>query len=155
MCSRRGQSALRVLQTVGEPVDPDKSLAVVLAVMFAVTYVGLTALMVGVTTRAASGRLARNQWVGIRTPSTMGSDQAWVAGHRAATRSTPLLVINTVGACALLGVGILRRWPASGMLLVGVFFFATFTVISVSTAVFASRAATLVEGESGTARPGR
>ncbi|MGN7778947.1 SdpI family protein [Mycolicibacterium sp. 22603] len=130
-------------------MDPDQSLAAALVIIFAVTYVGLTALMVGVTTRAASGRLARNQWVGIRTPSTMGSDQAWVAGHRAATRSTPFFVMNTVVACAVFALGLLGRWSAGGIVLVGVCFFATFTVISVWTAVAASRAATSIEGEGG------
>jgi uncharacterized membrane protein len=33
---------------------------------------------------AATGRLPRNIFAGIRIPSTMRSDEAWRAGHRAA-----------------------------------------------------------------------
>ena len=32
---------------------------------------------------SAAGRLPRNGFVGIRIPSTMRSDRAWLAGHRA------------------------------------------------------------------------
>jgi hypothetical protein len=50
-------------------------------------------VLIAVAWRAANGRLKRNQWTGIRTPSTMRSDQAWVAGHRAALRLTPRYVV--------------------------------------------------------------
>ena len=53
----------------------------------AITFAFLTFVLIAVDWAAASGRLRRNQWVGIRTPSTMRGDQAWVAGHRAALRS--------------------------------------------------------------------
>jgi uncharacterized membrane protein len=46
---------------------------------------GLTgAVMVVVGRLAATGRLPRNILAGIRIPSTMRSDEAWRAGHRAA-----------------------------------------------------------------------
>lgn len=43
-----------------------------------------TGALWGITAAAASGRLARNGWAGIRIGSTMASDEAWLAGHRAA-----------------------------------------------------------------------
>lgn len=52
----------------------------------------LAVIVVSVTWRAASGRLARNQTMGIRIPSTMASEKAWQAGHRAALPVTCLLV---------------------------------------------------------------
>jgi hypothetical protein len=38
----------------------------------------------GTTAAAASGRLRRNAWAGIRLGSTGVSDAAWLAGHQAA-----------------------------------------------------------------------
>ena len=62
-----------------------------------VTRIVLFALMVGtgwlliwMARAAADGRLKRNQFAGIRIPSTMRSDAAWLAGHRAAENPTRL-----------------------------------------------------------------
>lgn len=52
----------------------------------------LAVIVVSVTWRAATGRLARNQTMGIRIPPTMASEEAWQAGHRAALPVTWLLV---------------------------------------------------------------
>ena len=41
-------------------------------------------LVVLVTQLAASGKIRRNGFVGLRIPPTMASDAAWVAGRRAA-----------------------------------------------------------------------
>lgn len=41
-------------------------------------------LVRGVATRAAAGELEPNRVAGIRTQATMASDEAWLAGHRAA-----------------------------------------------------------------------
>ncbi len=41
-------------------------------------------LVVLVTQLAASGRIGRNGFVGIRIPPTMASDAAWTAGHKVA-----------------------------------------------------------------------
>lgn len=35
---------------------------------------------------ASSGQLERNGWVGIKISSTVSSDNAWRAGHKAALR---------------------------------------------------------------------
>lgn len=61
-----------------------------------------TGLLIVLARRAASGRLARNQWVGIRTPSTLRSDRGWVAGHRAALRLTPLFLLMNAVTCSAL-----------------------------------------------------
>lgn len=50
---------------------------------------GGTAALLGplahrLTGLAASGRLRRNLWAGLRTSRTLTSDEAWVAGHRSA-----------------------------------------------------------------------
>lgn len=122
-------------------MNPDRYLTMVVAVIFGITHVGLTILMASVTSRAASGRLARNQWVGIRTPSTMRSDNAWVAGHRAAHRLVPLYVLNAVVACAALFVGVLSAFSIGAIMFIGIGLFATFTGISIYVAVAAGRAA--------------
>lgn len=47
-------------------------------------------------------RRGRNAWVGIRTPNTMESDQAWVAGHKAAWPT--IWVSCTAALLVLLGL---------------------------------------------------
>jgi uncharacterized membrane protein len=42
------------------------------------------ALLAWVGVRAATGRLARNRGLGLRTPRTLASDRAWAAAHRTA-----------------------------------------------------------------------
>ncbi|GBD23026.1 hypothetical protein HRbin29_00677 [bacterium HR29] len=56
--------------------------AVAAAVLAAVGMGG--SAMVAVGAAGARGRLPRNRWAGIRLPSTMASDAAWEAAHRAA-----------------------------------------------------------------------
>jgi hypothetical protein len=46
---------------------------------------------------SAAGRLPRQGLVGIRIPSTMRSDETWVAGHRAAA---PAMTVAGAGAVA-------------------------------------------------------
>ncbi|MGR6742176.1 MULTISPECIES: SdpI family protein [Microbacterium] len=46
-----------------------------------VTMAGSGALLIWMARAAASGKLKRNSLAGIRTPSTMSSDAAWLAAH--------------------------------------------------------------------------
>jgi hypothetical protein len=117
---------------------------VVLASFIAVTFVFLTALIVAVDWAAAKGRLRRNQFVGIRTPSTMRSDHAWIAGHRAALRLTPLHLVT--GISLLIGVVCART--VAGLNIVGVSGAVLFVLVALFTAVVAGRAAKVAERDS-------
>lgn len=120
---------------------PEHSAILIVAVVLVITHLGLAVLMATVTARAAAGRLPRNQWVGIRTPATMRGEAAWIAGHRAARRLTPLYVLNSAAASAVLVLGVLRGWSVGHEILVGILAFVTFTVISVYAVIIAGRAA--------------
>jgi len=72
----------------------------VFAAITAAVPIVICVVIIVTSRRAASGKLPRNQYVGIRTPSTMRSDAAWVAAHRAATRLTPLYLVITAIVCA-------------------------------------------------------
>ncbi|NOJ58884.1 SdpI family protein [Arthrobacter sp. 260] len=61
-----------------------------------VVMVGSGILMLWLAGAAASGRLKRNPYAGIRVPVTMASDQAWLAAHQAAKRPT-----HIAGWCAV------------------------------------------------------
>jgi hypothetical protein len=72
----------------------------------------ITVVFIMLARRAANGRLQRNQWIGIRTPSTLRSDRGWMAGHRAALRLTPLFLLTTVAMCvALFAVALYASTP--------------------------------------------
>ncbi len=46
-----------------------------------VTMAGSGALLIWMARAAASGKLKRNSLAGIRTPTTMANDDAWLAAH--------------------------------------------------------------------------
>ena len=48
---------------------------------------------------AASGKIRRNGFVGIRIPPTLASDAGWSAGHRAAAAPLWIGVVLTAVAC--------------------------------------------------------
>jgi len=55
------------------------------------------AMILAIAALGAAGRLPRNYFAGIRIPSTMRSDAAWVAGHRAATAPLSILGVSIMG----------------------------------------------------------
>ena len=73
-----------------------------------IVMVGAGILLVWSARAAASGRLKRNQFAGIRTSRTLSSDAAWQAAHVRAQRPTVLAGVAGVatGLVALLPVGV-------------------------------------------------
>jgi uncharacterized membrane protein len=73
--------------------------------------------LVAVGRLSTAGRLRPNPWAGIRLPSTMASDAAWYAAHRAAG---PVLTAGGTASAAVAIVGVLvgLASPASGLALV-------------------------------------
>ena len=69
-----------------------------------VVMAGSGLLLLWAARAAASGRLRRNGIAGIRTPSTMASDESWLAAHRRAERPTVLAGVAAIasGLLALL-----------------------------------------------------
>ncbi|MUL78853.1 SdpI family protein [Mycolicibacterium sp. CBMA 226] len=122
-------------------MEPEPHAGAVFASIFIVAEIAVAAVLVIVSWRAATGRLARNQWTGIRTPSTMRSDQAWVAGHRAALRLMPLYVANAVSACGLLLAAIVRSWPVGPVMILGLGCVVVLVAIALYAAVVAGKAA--------------
>jgi hypothetical protein len=117
----------------------------IVATFMAIIFAFLSFLLVVVDWAAASGRLRRNHWVGIRIPSTMRSDQSWVAGHGAALRLMPLHL--TVGVGLLLAV--LAAPTLETVHLIGIGGAAVFLVVAVITAIVANRAAKAAGSDGG------
>ncbi|MDE0546354.1 SdpI family protein [Microbacterium sp. C7(2022)] len=68
-----------------------------------VTMVGAGVLLIWMANAAASGRLKRNHLAGIRVPSTMASEEAWLAAHvRARTATIYAGVISIFGGAIAL-----------------------------------------------------
>lgn len=75
---------------------------------------GSGVLILRMASAAASGRLRRNQIAGIRTPSTLVSDKAWLTAHRRAEPPT-----RWAGWCAIAG-GLVAVVPVPLPVLCGV-----------------------------------
>jgi hypothetical protein len=129
-------------------VGPDRLHLVVTATMTGIASIVVCVLFITLCSRAANGRLARNQWAGIRTPSTMRSDQAWAAGHRAALRLTPLYLLITVGTCVGLLWAALSASTTAGVMAIGFGGFSALLVVLVYAAIIASKAAKSADGQS-------
>ena len=65
-----------------------------------VVMLGMGVLLWWMARAAAAGRLARNALVGIRTPSTMASDEAWLAAHQRAERPTRAAAVASAAVAA-------------------------------------------------------
>jgi len=83
-------------------VDNDLPVRIVLLVVM----VGSGVLLIWMARATAAGRLKRNSIAGIRIPSTMASDEAWLAAHVRAKRPTVLAGVVSIasGLVALLPV---------------------------------------------------
>lgn len=110
-----------------------EELGVRLLMAFIMIAVGI--LLVATARAAATGRLGRNAIAGIRTASTMASDEAWRAAHQRAERPTVAagvaagvtglvaLVAPVPGpwlsAVALIGCGVMLGFVARGAVVGG------------------------------------
>jgi hypothetical protein len=125
-------------------MDPVRVEALWMAGFFGLSLAAISAVMIGNWSRAARGGLARNPHLGVRTPSTLRSEQSWVAGNRAAVRTAPLYLLFNLATCAVLVAVALQGWRFV-VVLVGSGGLVTFLALSICTAVIASRAARAVE----------
>jgi SdpI/YfhL protein family len=113
----------------------------VTAALPAVALIIICVVFIALSSRAANGRLPRNQWAGIRTPSTMRSEQAWMAGHRAALRLTPLYLLVTAIACAALLWAALYASTTAVVMIIGLGGFAALIALLLYTGIIAGKAA--------------
>lgn len=127
----------------------ERSQALLLAGYWAFLPILITVVLIVLASRAANGRLARNQWVGIRTPSTMRSDQAWKAGHAAALRMAPLFVIVTVVICVALFAAALYASTTKVVVFIGFGSLAVLLILLIYSALVASKAAKAADGGKG------
>lgn len=82
-----------------------------------------TAVMVWLVTRAAAtGDLASNSAIGIRTAATTASEEAWRRGHHAALPATRFVcAVSTVAAAAMFVAGILSGSDEPSLLVLVLF----------------------------------
>ena len=93
-------------------MNEDQAGALLAGVLLALASVGVWCVVVG----AAAGRIKNNGALGLRTPATMRSEEAWEAGHRAALFVVKPLCV-WAGIAAVAGA-VLGSWPPAGIVLV-------------------------------------
>lgn len=91
-------------------MDAPLKVRIVLSIVMAAS--GL--LVMWMAQAAASGQLKRNDIAGIRTPSTMASDVAWLAAHIRSKRAT-----MTAGILSLVS-GLAVLFPLPGPVMIAV-----------------------------------
>jgi hypothetical protein len=124
-------------------MDSVRVQALLIAGFVGVTLAAISVAMIVNWSRATRGGLARNPYFGVRTPSTLRSEQSWVAGNRAAVRTAPLYLLFNAAICAALLVAALHGWRLVVAFIGGGGFF-TLIGLMICTAVIASRAARAV-----------
>lgn len=127
-------------------MEPERTEALVQAGVLSFVSIFTTVLFITLARRAANGRLQRNEWVGIRTPSTLRSDRGWVAGHRAALRLTPLFVFMNVATCAALFVAALYVSTPFLVRLAGLGVIVVIITVAIYSAYIAGKAAKHADG---------
>jgi hypothetical protein len=93
-------------------------------VVLFVVMVGSGILVIWMARATASGRLKRNDIAGIRIPSTMASDEAWLAAHIRARR--PMIY----GGIASAASGVLALLPVPMPVVVGGIFVACAAILA-------------------------
>lgn len=125
-------------------MEPERSQAILMAGFFALAQILVSVTVIANWSRAATGRLQRNPYYGVRTPSTMRSEQAWVAGNRAALRLRPLYLLTIAATFVPLFAVALHGWRTI-VVLVGTGGFVVVLGLFVYAAVIGSRAARAVD----------
>ena len=103
-------------------MESEISWAAAIAITLPVTVllVGAGFLMRELAVRGVDGRLKRNRIAGLRSPATLASDEAWVAGHEAGfvdtVRGGTVAIVAAVGALVLSWLlGMLGALDAEGV----------------------------------------
>ncbi|MDT5310630.1 MAG: hypothetical protein QOE48_6351 [Mycobacterium sp.] len=129
-------------------MEPVRLQAMLMAGFFGIALAAICVMMIVNWSRAARGSLARNPYFGVRTPSTLRSEQSWVAGNRAAVRTAPLYLIYNAAMCAGLAAAALHGWRLVVAFIGSGGLFALIGLM-ICTAVIASRAARAADNHSG------
>lgn len=93
----------------------DDDLAV--RILLFVVMTGSGVLLVWTARATASGRLRRNQFAGIRVPSTMASDEAWLAAHVRAKRPTMIAGFTSMASAVFALLPVTPAVLVTGVLL--------------------------------------
>jgi len=120
-------------------------------VLIGLTLVGSGIVLWVVAERTADGRVDLNRYAGIRTRTTLNSEEAWVAGHRAAKRGTQVAA-TLIG---LTGIGLVAnaRNPdlAKVLIIVGSALWCGALIKATIASTRAAKAASSASGPAGTA----